>query len=295
MNMRLTTRKHIGAGLLCLAILSACKPATQPMPERISVSELATLLDGQMVSHDAQSEDEFIASEEGEDRVVALRQFVRLGPNVAVVLTRAQPIAGTPASFQRSDSHAESGLVALVYLKWQDNKWTVAQHLPSSVALGSHGEFGQADVVELRPGLKGLLIHSGGVWQGYSITLGHLIPLDQTVPHVIANMDLESDNEGACGPDADCWRASSTVTFKPSAKAGAMPEIQLKQTLTRSISPFNEPAFQALEETAQEAVRKKYEGDDVPRRKEVTHAEPIYRWTGKAFELKVGENIVPPI
>lgn len=265
------------------------------MPSSITVSELAVLLDGQMVSHDAKAEDEFFVHEQDEDRVVALRQFVRLGADSAVALTRGQTAVGTASSFERGNAHAESGLVGLVYLKWVNNKWVVSKRLSEALQLGSHGEFGQADVINLKPDLKALLIHSGGVWQGYSITFGDVIPLDQSVPHVIASIALESDNEGACGPESDCWRATSALTLKPSAKAGGMPEIHLKQTLTRSFSPFNEPAFLELDESAQEAVRSKYEGHDVPRRTEVSHAQPVYKWTGKAFDLKVGQNIVPEI
>lgn len=277
------------------ALLSACKPRVVEMPNGITVAELATLLDGQMVSHDAQAEDEIFLHEPNEDRVVALRQFVRLGPNAAVVLTRAQTAVGTAASFQRGDAHAESALVGLVYLKWADNKWTVNKRLTGEMTLGSHGEFGQVDVLELRPGLKALLIHSGGVWQGSSITRGDVIPLDYSAPHSIASIALESSNEGGCGPETDCWNASSVVTLKPSTKKGAMPEIHVAQTLSRLISPFNEPSFESLDDAAQEALRQKYQGDEVPRREEVSHAQLVYKWTGKKFELKSGKNIVPEI
>lgn len=277
------------------ALLTACKPAAVAMPSGIAMSELATLLDGQMVSHKADGEDEIFLNEEGEDRVVALRHFVRLGPDSAVVLLRAQLAIGTAANFERSNAHAESGLVDLVYLKWIDNKWTVSKQLSSELGLGSHGEFGQVDVLTLRPDLQALLIHNGGVWQGYSIDHGDVVPLDQSTPHVIAHLTLASSNDGACAPEADCWDAGSTVTLKPSSKKGAMPEIHVAQTLTQSISPFNEPSFQDLDEVAQDAMRQKYQGDDLPRRQEVSHAHLVYRWNGKQFDLKVGKDIVPEI
>lgn len=288
-------RQRILLTAMLAAVLSACKPALKEMPGSISVAELATLLDGQMVSHDAKSEDEIFVHEQDEDRVVAFRQFVRLGADAAVVLTRAQPAVGTAASFQRGDAHAESALVGLLYLKWVDNKWTVSKRLTSDMSLGSHGEFGQVDVVALRPDLKGLLIHSGGTWQGSTMSFGDLILLDGSLPHVIANIALGSDNEGACGPDADCWHASSAVTFKAATKPAAMPEIHVAQTLTRAFSPFNESSFLSLDDSAQEAVRQKYTRDEVPRRTEVSHAQLVYKWTGQRFELKSGKNIVPEI
>ena len=275
--------------------LSACKPRVVDMPNSIAVADLAALLNGQMISHDAQAEDEFFFHEQNEDRVVALRQFIPLGPNSAVALTRAQTASGTAASFVRGDAHAESALVGLVYLKWAENKWTVNKRLTGEMKLGSHGEYGQVTVLELRPGLKAVLIYSGGVWQGSSITFGDVIPLDYSIPHSVANIAVESSNEGGCGPETDCWSADSVVTLKPSAKKGAMPEIQVGQTLTWSISPFNEPAFQNLDDVAQEAMRQKYQGDDVPRRQEVSNAQLVYKWTGKKFELKSGKNIVPEI
>lgn len=288
----------IPAALLALA-LAGCTPPAQPMPESISVPQLAQLLGGELMERDTSAEEEFLMAEDDHARVVAIRLFVKLGQDRAAVVARSQSVHGSGKERERNNSHASGGDLDLVYLRWQGRRWIVDRHYAAALQLGSSGEFGHAESVDLArgpQGLKGVLIHSGGTWQGLSMDSVDLIPLDGKAPRSVLSQPVASDNQGACDAEQDCWSAVSVVRLQPDAAPGKMAAVRIEQTLESEPSPLKQPAFRELGAEDREALRRRHESATPPPREQTTtRGAMIFEWDGSRYQLRSGRNMVPEI
>lgn len=301
----MTTPLPAPAGLLlALALfLGACTPGGQPMPQVISIAELSRLLGGELLERDATSgEEEFLLTEDGHSRAVALRLFVPLEPDRAAVLTRSQEIHDSGEGLERDNSHASGGEVDLTYLRWQGRRWVVVERYAAAMELGSSGEFGRVESLDLArgledsPALKAVLIHSGGSWQGLSMDSVELVPLDGKPPRSILSQPVASDNQGACDAEQDCWSATSTLKLLPAQPGKGMAAIRIEQTLETAPSPLKQPAFLELSAEDREALRSRYDSPAAPPREQTTtRGTMVFEWDGKRYVLRSGKNIVPAI
>lgn len=280
--------------------LGACTPGAQPMPEAISIAELARLLGGELLEREATSgEEEFLLAEDGRSRAVALRLFVPLETDQAVVLTRSQEIRDSGDGPERNNAHASGGEVDLTYLRWQGRRWIVVERYAAAMELGSSGEFGNVESLDLARGpqaLKAVLIHSGGSWQGLTMDSVDLIPLDGKPPRSVLSQPVASDNQGACEAEQDCWSATSALKLLPAGPGKGMAAIRIEQTLETEPSPLKQPAFLELSAEDREALRSRYDSPAAPPREQTTtRAAMVFEWDGSRYVLRAGKNIVPSI
>ena len=265
------------------------------MPETIALPELASLLNGKMLTDVGDQEDEFWVHEGADTRFKGLRKVVKVAPDELAVLTRSLAATGEGKDLQTSVDHASSGDVDVHYVHWDGRRWVLKASYIAALSLGSYGEFGDVETIELKHGLKALLIHSGGTWQGYSVDVADLLLLDHKEPRSVLEVMMASDSDGACAPELDCWQATSKMIVNASGKLDQMGELRVEQTLVREPSPLRETNFETLSEEAQEIILQRMQDAPPKRRKIVSHSTLIYRWDGQRYVLRSGKNLVPTI
>ena len=251
--MRTTLRRL--AVLSCAAlILSACQPAGQPMPQQVSVETLASLLQGHLQPAKPGEDRELWLERDGGLYLIDLRQVVPVAPDEVAVLTRSMPAGKEDGKITSMVGHGNGGGVDLHYLRWDGQRWALKSSQLAGFEAGSFGEYGKSQVVDLGGGRKGLLIYSGGTWQGYTVEFADLVPLDHSEPHSVLNMPVASSNDGACSVEKDCWDGQSTVQVVPGRLPEDMPEVRLRQTVKTALSPIDTRSLDALDEEARAEV-----------------------------------------
>ena len=292
--MRTTLRRL--AVLSCAAlILSACQPAGQPMPQQVSVETLASLLQGHLQPAKPGEDRELWLERDGGLYLIDLRQVVPVAPDEVAVLTRSMPAGKEDGKITSMVGHGNGGGVDLHYLRWDGQRWALKSSQLAGFEAGSFGEYGKSQVVDLGGGRKGLLIYSGGTWQGYTVEFADLVPLDHSEPHSVLNMPVASSNDGACSVEKDCWDGQSTVQVVPGRLPEDMPEVRLRQTVKTALSPIDTRSLDALDEEARDALLAKMENDPPARQSRTREATLVYRWQGTRFVLKAGKSIMPDV
>lgn len=150
--------------------------------------------------------------------------------------------------------------------------WTVAERSENLAELGSSGHMAGARWVALGPGKTGFIVSSGGIWQGYLISVADVFELGNEV-HGLGSFHEAGSNGGACGPETDeCWDIDSRIRFDATAQHAGYHDILVDFTGKRATL-----------------------GDD----RNAGHVEtPVrqtarYRFDGKAYALAAGTNPVP--
>ena len=185
-------------------------------------------------------------------------------------------VNGAPADENGNDAsgHATAGTLHVYVLRRAGQAWTVAERHENLAELGSNGHMTGARWVALGPGKTGFIVSSGGIWQGYSISVADVFELGNEV-RSLGSFHEAGSNEGACGPETDeCWEIDSRIRFDATAQHAGYHDILVDFTGKRATL-----------------------GDD----KNAGHVEtPIrqtarYRFDGKAYALVAGTNPVPDI
>ena len=185
-------------------------------------------------------------------------------------------VNGAPADENGNDAstHATAGTLHVYVLRRAGQAWTVAERHENLAELGSSGHMAGARWVALGPGKTGFIVSSGGIWQGYSISVADVFELGNGV-RSLGSFHEAGSNEGACGPETDeCWEIDSRIRFDATAQHAGYHDILVDFTGKRATL-----------------------GDD----KNAGHVEtPIrqtarYRFDGKAYALVAGTNPVPDI
>jgi hypothetical protein len=185
-------------------------------------------------------------------------------------------VNGAPADENGNDAsgHATMGTLHVYVLRRGGLAWPVAERHENLAELGSSGHMTGARWVALGPGKTGFIVSSGGIWQGYLISVADVFELGNEV-HSLGSFHEAGSNEGACGPETDeCWDIGSRIRFDATAQHAGYHDILVDFTGKRSTL-----------------------GDD----KNAGHVEtPVrqtarYRFDGKAYALTAGTNPVPDI
>ncbi|MBB3117655.1 hypothetical protein [Pseudoduganella violacea] len=196
------------------ASADAAAAASAPLPAPAAVDEKVLLPQlMQAVFADAYrpaSKDALAELPEPDERSV--RSLHLITPTGAKVLENglaALVVNGEMADEQgvTSTAHVTPGRLSVYLLRQEQGKWVVQRRHENVAELGSMGQSGSAQWVTLAPGKPGLAMLHGGTWQGYSIRFLSLFDLsDENMRHMLGEQ-VESDSEGACGPEtSECWR-----------------------------------------------------------------------------------------
>lgn len=184
---------------------------------------------------------------------------------------------------QSMSFHASSGMLNIYVLRHKNKGWVVSNRYENFDMLGSDGNIGEVRWVNLGQGKTGLAMVSGGVWQGYVISWLSLY--DVTNGNVRAlnkqSFNLHSDNDNACGPEAECWNIDGEMSFVSSPSAMEYDDLVLTFSGTRS-----KPKGDVTEGT---------DPDKIERTETNVHGRARYHFNGKTYALVEGQNIVPDI
>jgi hypothetical protein len=202
---------------------------------------------------------------------VAMRE---LPDGRVVVVANAQMV---DANGEAMVAHVTTGLLNVYILRKEAGQWKVEARHENVASLGSSATFDEVEWVTLGEGKPGFIVHHGGIWQGYSISLIAVFDLADGKLHDLAHdMSLSSENEGACGPEtAHCWSVEGKWQFEK-REGAAYDDLVLRFTGYDEERP----------ETAPDSEERK--------RKEVK-GMARYKFDGGRYVLIEGENIVPGV
>lgn len=180
------------------------------------------------------------------------------------------------------DSHATSGLLNLYVLIQQDGQWKTVRRHHNFDALGSFGSPGVSRWVRLGPGKTGLAMIHGGTWQGHTIELLSLYDVSKgNLRKLIKdNINIHSDNNGACLPVVSCWDVSGEWKLLPGQDGSEYDDLVINFKGTES-----DPVEGATEDTS----------PDIDRPDKPVKAQARYRFDGTTYKLSEGANPVPSI
>lgn len=136
-------------------------------------------------------------------------------------------VNGSPSNEDRIDrsAHPSTGLLNVYILQRSGGQWQVHARHENVADLGSSGRFGSVKWVSLGTGRPGLIVSSGGTWQGYTITNASVFALGDEVT-LLGGYSEGSGNAGACVPGMEeCWDVGSTIRFVDSPQGGAYRDI----------------------------------------------------------------------
>lgn len=178
-------------------------------------------------------------------------------------------------------SHASGGLLNVYLMRQADGKWEILKRHENVASLGSHGNLGTVQWVNLAKGKPGLAVLSGGTWQGYTIEVLSLFDLGaDSLRDLAGDIQVHSDSEGGCDPDgeAECWNVTGKWRFEPARTASDYDELAVD--------------FSGASSTRHKAGK----GQAKPPRvtKNISGAAR-YAYDGKAYRLVEGVNLVPGV
>lgn len=191
-----------------------------------------------------------------------------------VVVANAQMV---DANGDAMVAHVTTGLLNAYILRKEAGQWKVEARHENVASLGSSATFDEVEWVTLGEGKPGFIVHHGGIWQGYSISLIAVFDLADGKLHDLAHdMSLSSENEGACGPEtAHCWSVEGKWQFEK--REGASYD-----DLVLRFTGYDEERPETAPETEE---RKRNEVKGMAR----------YKFDGGRYVLIEGENIVPGV
>lgn len=185
-------------------------------------------------------------------------------------------VNGAPADENGNEAsgHATAGTLHVYVLRRAGPAWTVAERHENVAELGSSGHMTGARWVAFGPGKTGFIVSSGGIWQGYMISVADVFELGNEV-RSLGSFHEAGSNEGACGPETDeCWDIESRIRFDAAAQRAGYHDILVDFTGKRA-SLGGDRNTGHIETPVRQTAR--------------------YRFDGKAYALVAGTNPVPGI
>lgn len=230
-----------------------------------------------------------LPNNDGPDNNSESAQFVVEAKTSTVLATgeTALVTSGVPVDEEGNPSvdHASPGQLSVYVLMQTNNEWKIIGRYDNIDALGSAGNVGTAKWVQLGAGKTGLAMLHGGTWMGYSIQLLSLYSVAANKVERLTGeqaINMESDSNGACTPDIECWDIHGDWQFVDNKSGAPFFDLSIAFTGERS------PAVDAGEETATSAneIETKREAKPVS-------GTAVYRYQDSEYKLLSGENIVP--
>lgn len=175
-----------------------------------------------------------------------------------------------------STAHVTPGRLSVYLLRQEQGKWAVQRRHENVAELGSMGQSGAAQWVALAPGKPGLAMLHGGTWQGYSIRFLSLFDLsDENMRHMLGEQ-VESDSEGACGPEtSECWRVDANWRIAAPAEGQRYGDVLMDFSGEREALPPGAEGGKRVKQAVKGSAR--------------------YSYRDGAYKLVNGANLVPTI
>jgi hypothetical protein len=188
-------------------------------------------------------------------------------------------VNGSPSDENRGDQsgHASPGMLNVYALRREGAQWKLVERHENVASMGSSGYFGSVKWVTLGPGKPGMIVSSGGTWQGYTVSEAGIFELGQEV-RMLGGFSEASSSGGACvaGMD-DCWDVDSSIRFVDNPQGGAYRDILVD--------------FKGRHYTVTEGK----DGNDVEHLKSTVRQSARYHYDGKEYVLVSGANPVPGV
>lgn len=226
--------------------------------------------------YDAEANDGLaIIEDEGEDAyfLMTLAGFTELPDGRTVVV-----VNGAPSDENRVDasSHVTPGMLNVYVLQPRESGgWKLVGRHQNVDKLGSSGHFDKVQWVSLGKGKTGFIVSSGGIWQGYVMSIASIFEFGEGV-RALGGFAESSSSAGACVPGmADCWDVDSGIHFADSPHNGAYRDILVD--------------FTGKHYTLTEGKG----GKDVEHLKSTVQQSARYAFNGKEYTLVAGANPVP--
>ncbi|RLM48646.1 hypothetical protein DVK02_18965, partial [Halobellus sp. Atlit-31R] len=104
------------------------------------------------------------------------------------------------------------GMLNVYTLRRTDEAWQILERHENVGMMGSNGSIGIVKWIALGSGKPGILVSSGGTWQGYTIINAEVFDLDQGM-RSLGGFPEFSSSRGACVPETeDCWEVEGTIS-----------------------------------------------------------------------------------
>ncbi|TFW33726.1 hypothetical protein [Massilia horti] len=188
-------------------------------------------------------------------------------------------VNGSPSDQNGADmsAHVTPGMLNVYTVRREDGDWTVLERRENVASVGSHGQIGSVKWINLSPNKQGFIVSSGGVWQGYEISMADVFDLGDGVRHLGGFREM-SGNSGACMPEVDeCWEIDSSMRFVDSPQPAAYRDI---------LVDFKGKRYKVTENKS---------GDFTEHLKANIEQSARYHFDGKKYVLVSGTNPVPSI
>lgn len=155
---------------------------------------------------------------------VSPREVVRLDDTHAVMLTEGVEVADNG---ERDDSYASGAWLGAYFFVRQASGWVLDKRIDGVDYGGVAGSFGESRVVRLSPSEFGLVLTSGGCWQGYcgswasvyGVARGEVRSLVDTLRVAADNIGAKEDCEGLLKNDAAPASSAATQPAEPVSQA----------------------------------------------------------------------------
>ncbi|MDV3458893.1 hypothetical protein RZN05_17985 [Sphingomonas sp. HF-S4] len=92
--------------------------------------------------------------------------------------------------------HAESGVVAVYYLREEGEGFALAKAYPEAATAGSFGDLSGWSLSPAFAKLPTLVVEGGGTWQGCTVSFAELVELRPTGPASVASIPTAFDDSG---------------------------------------------------------------------------------------------------
>lgn len=174
-------------------------------------------------------------------------------------------------------SHASGGLLNVYLMRQSGGNWEIIKRHENVISLGSHGNLGTVQWVQLAKDKPGFAVLSGGTWQGYTIENLSLFDLTaDSMRDLAAQIQVHSDSDGGCDPEGDskCWNITGKWRFEPAQGAAEYDDLHVDFS--------GESSTRANAAKAQRVARK-------------VSGTARYAYDGKVYKLAEGANPVPGI
>lgn len=174
--------------------------------------------------------------------------------------------------------------MSVYILRKEDARWAVVRRHENIAELGSSGNIGATNWVQLADGKPGLAVEHGGVWQGYFMSL--LALFDLTAPEMrdLVNpaIKIVSDSMGACSETMDkCWTVKGKYHFVKVEGGAVYDDLQID--------------FSGEEAIMRAGTNERDKDGDVLRTRTPLRRQARYGFDGTSYKLVSGENIAPDI
>jgi hypothetical protein len=188
-------------------------------------------------------------------------------------------VNGSPSNEDGGDEagHASSGMLNVYVLRRDGAAWKVLARHENVASMGSSGYIGSVKWVSLAQGKPGFIVSSGGVWQGYTVSVADVFEIAEKV-RALGGFRESSSSAGACVAGMeDCWDVDSSIRFVDSPHGGAYRDMLVD--------------FKGKHYTVTEGKG----GADVEHLKSTVQQTARYHFDGNAYVLVSGANPVPGV